>query len=469
MTRTDGGIQIIVQGAERVELQPVEQTNGYLEARGVVLPRPDDWNAEAEALQQTIFALGTKILETVNPQAQAGILQMLSEIQQPLQRVYLIASMLSLDAAKEQALLAAPTQLEALRLMNEYLAHEVQVVELRQKIQSQAQTAMSKEQREYLLRQQLRAIQQELGEESPEQSEVAELRKKLDEADLPDSVRKEAERELSRLERVPSCVARASDRSDVSGAHRRAAVEKDDRGCTRPGTRACGARRRPLRPAGRQTAHRGALGRAQAESDGEGADPVLRRPAGRGQDVAREVDCAGARARVLTHEPRRHARRSRAPRPSAHVHRSNAGAHPAGDPPRGVRNPVMMLDEVDKLGRDFRGDPAAALLEILDPAQNFEFRDNYLDLPFDLSKVFFICTANTLDTIPQPVARSHGDPAPCGLQPAGEAPHRAHVLDPADSSPRTVSIAQGSPFPMRHWRPSFAGTRAKPACASWNG
>ncbi len=403
MARTNDGMQIIVQGGERVKLVPVEQDKPYLQARAVILPKPEDWSPECEALQQAIFELGGKILETVNPQAQAGILQMLSEVQDPLHRVYLIASMLSLDVSKEQALLAASTTVEALRLLHEYLVHEVQVLEIRQKIQSEAQSAMSKEQREYLLRQQLRAIQQELGEDSPEQAEIAELRRKLDEADLPDEVRKEAQREISRLERLPA----AAPEHQVVRTYLELVLELPWNKVTEDVIDLERARKildedhYDLAEIKRRIVEHLAVLKLNPKAKA----PILCfvGPPGvgktsLGKSIARALGREFARMSLGGMHDEAELRGHR---------RTYVGAMPGriiqAVRRAGVRNPVMMLDEVDKLGRDFRGDPAAALLEILDPAQNFEFRDNYLDLPFDLSKVFFICTANTLDTIPQPL------------------------------------------------------------------
>ena len=168
-----------------------------------------------------------------------NINQLAAQAQDPLRLAYLLGSMLGLDVAKEQALLEAPTRAEALRLMHGYLSHEVQVLELRQKINSQAQTEMSKEQREYMLRQQLRAIQEELGEKNPEKAEVELLRQRLAEADLPDEVRKEAERELGRLERLPP----AAPDYQVMRTYLELILELpwrksdrgDDRPCRRPG------------------------------------------------------------------------------------------------------------------------------------------------------------------------------------------------------------------------------------------
>ena len=145
-----------------------------------------------------------RMMELAQVQSPVDIPQLIAQAQDPLQIVYLFASMMNLSTESEQALLEAPTRVDALRLLHGYLTHEVQVLELRDKIATEAQTEMSREQRDYILRQQMRAIQEELGEKSPEKSEIEELSKRLAEADLPDEPRKEAERELRRLERIPA-------------------------------------------------------------------------------------------------------------------------------------------------------------------------------------------------------------------------------------------------------------------------
>jgi ATP-dependent Lon protease len=200
--RGDGAVELFVQGLERVALLKVEQSEPYLKARVRVLPFPEDEGPEVEALQRALAEKAARILELSQPQTQVNIAQLTASARDPLALAYLLASMLGLDAAREQAVLEAPTRIQALQLVYGYLSHEVQVLELRQKITSQAEDKMSAQQRDYLLRQQLRAIQDELGESSPEKSEAEELRRRLGEADLPEEVRKEAERELSRLERM---------------------------------------------------------------------------------------------------------------------------------------------------------------------------------------------------------------------------------------------------------------------------
>ena len=204
MARSGAGIELLVQGVERVAVVGLEQTEPYLRARVRPLPLPDDTGAEVEALRRAVLELTARALELAHPEAGFNIDQLAAQAPDPLILAFLVGSMMSLDVAKEQALLEAPSRAEGLRLIHGYLTQELQVLELRQKITSQAQNEMGKEQREYLLRQQLRAIQGELGETSPERAEVQELRDRLIAADLPEEVHKEFERELSRMERLPS-------------------------------------------------------------------------------------------------------------------------------------------------------------------------------------------------------------------------------------------------------------------------
>ena len=328
---------------------------------------------------------------------------MLASAEDPLRLVYLLASMLSLELAKEQALLEAPSRGEALRLMHTYLTNEVQVLELRNKIASQAQSEMTKQQREYLLRQQLRAIQNELGEKDPQQAETELLRERLAKLELPEEVRREAERELGRLAQLPPGApdyqvirtyldyvvelpwnSFTEDRLDIARA--RQILDEDHFDLK-------DVKERILE-------HLGVL-----KLNPEAKAPILCffGPPGvgktsLGQSIARALGRKFERMSLGGLHDEAELRGHR---------RTYIGAMPGrivqAIRRAGSRNPVLMLDEVDKLGRDFRGDPASALLEILDPEQNKTFRDNYLDLPFDLSKVLFITTANALDTIPRPL------------------------------------------------------------------
>ena len=398
--RPDGAIELMVQGVERVVIISIEQTEPYLRARLRLAPVPEERNTEIEALQRAIVELAGRAIQLAQPHASAEFAQMLAANDDPLRLVYVIASLLSLDLHKEQALLEAPTRLDALRLLHTHLTHELQVLELRHQINSQAQSEMSRQQREYFLRQQLRAIQQELGEEHPEQAEAALLRQRLQEADLPEEVRKEAERELSRMERLPAAapdyhVIRTYLDLLLELPWRQSTEDQLDLGRARQVLDEDHFNLKDIKE--RILEHLGVL-----KLNPTANAPILCfvGPPGvgktsLGQSIARALGRKFERLSLGGMHDEAELRGHR---------RTYIGALP-GRILQALRrananNPVLMLDEVDKLGRDFRGDPAAALLEILDPAQNHTFRDNYLDVPFDLSKVFFITTANTLDTIP---------------------------------------------------------------------
>ncbi len=404
MTRTsESTMEVIVIGLERVMILRLEETEPYLKARVQPAPVPAEITPEIEALRQEVMELAGKVIAMAHPQAPQELPRLLAATEDPLRLVYLLASMLNLELDKEQALLEAQSRADALRLMHAYLAHEYQVLELRNKIATAAQTEMTKEQREYLLRQQLRAIQQELGEKSPERAEIEMLRERLAKADLPEEVRKEAERELSRLERLPPAApdhhvirtyleyvlelpwrVRTEDQLDIARA--RQILDEDHYNLKE-------VKERILE-------HLGVL-----KLNPTAKAPILCfvGPPGTGktslgQSIARALGRKFERMSLGGLHDEAELRGHR---------RTYIGAMPGriiqALRRAGANNPVLMLDEVDKLGRDFRGDPAAALLEILDPEQNKTFRDNYLDLPFDISKVFFITTANALDTIPRPL------------------------------------------------------------------
>src|SRR5580700_2967543 len=288
-------------------------------------------------------------------------------------------------------------------MMHRYLMHEVQVLELRNKITNEARTEMSKEQKDYLLRQQMRAIQQELGDKGGEQAEAQQLRERLEKAELPEDILKEATRELDRLEKLPPGAPdynvirtyldyvlelpwkkNTEDSLDIARA--RQVLDEDHFGLK-------DVKERILE-------HLGVL-----KFNPNAKAPILCfvGPPGvgktsLGQSIARALGRKFERMSLGGLHDEAELRGHRRTYIGAMAGRVIQSIRRAG-----VNNPVLMLDEVDKLGRDFRGDPAAALLEVLDPEQNRTFRDNYLDLPFDLSKVFFITTANTLETVPQPL------------------------------------------------------------------
>jgi ATP-dependent Lon protease len=401
----EGHIEILIYGIERVVIVKVDEENGHMVARVRALPMPDDSSRETEALTLAIVEMGTKFVGLIEATHQTPheLARMFTLQQDPLQLAYMVAQIMNIEGTREQALLEAPTRLEALRLVHGWLTHEVEVLNLRNKITDEARSEMSREQREYILRQQKRAIEQELGEKSSEQAEVDVLRERLVKADLPDDVRKEAERELGRLEKMPAAQPeygiirtwleyvielpwrkRSDDNLEIARA--RQVLDEDHFGIPK-------VKERILEQL------------AVLKLNPEAKAPILcfvgAPGVGKtslGQSIARALGRKFERMSLGGMHDEAELRGHR---------RTYIGAMPGrliqAMRRAGASNPVLMLDEVDKLGRDFRGDPAAALLEVLDPEQNKAFRDNYLDLPFDLSKALFITTANSLDTIPAPL------------------------------------------------------------------
>ena len=241
-------MEVLVMGTERVSILNLVNQDGFLQAEVQVLPLPEDQNAEVEALQSAIIDLATKAIELAQPQAPAEVGRMLASSEDPLRLVYLLASMLSLEMSKEQALLEAATSADALRLMHEYLSHEVEVLELKSNINNRARTEMTKEQREYLLRQQLRAIQQELGRKDPEQAEVDMLREQLDEGrPAGGSAEGSRARDWRGWKRSASASPEHNVIRTLYRAGARAAVEYIDRGQSRHRPRPEGAGRGSLR------------------------------------------------------------------------------------------------------------------------------------------------------------------------------------------------------------------------------
>jgi len=395
-------IDLFVQGIERVVIVKVEE-NGHLKAKVRPLPLPDDSSRELEALSLSVVETASKYVNLVQGQPAQEIAQAFAAQSDPLQLAFLIASVMNLDVEKEQALLETSSRIEALRMVLGWLSHEVDVAELRAKVTEKAKSEMSKEQRDYVLRQQKKAIEQELGEGKTDEAEVESLRERLEKADLPEDVRKEADRELERLDKINSASPehnvirtwleyvielpwkkRSDDNLDLKRA--REVLDEDHYGIAKVKERIVEqlavlklnpeAKAPILCFVGAPGVGKTSLGQSIARALGRKFE---RMSLGGLHD---EAELRGHRRTYIGALPGRLIQSMRR---------------------AGFMNPVLMLDEVDKLGRDFRGDPAAALLEILDPEQNKTFRDNYLDLPFDLSKVLFITTANTLDTIPSPL------------------------------------------------------------------
>lgn len=399
----EGHYNILIQGLERFVLLKLDQVDPYLQARVKQLPAPAERSTEVEALHRAILDIITELPKLIQTPGVHEAVAALGTEEDPVTLAYRIASLLNLTLDGEQQLLEASTRADLLRGLYAALSREVQILQLRDKITSEAKEKLGKTQREYLLREQLKTIQQELGEVTGEEDEVAALRKKLQDADLPEHVRKETDRELARLAKTPSAspehqVIRSylelvlelpwnkSSEEGLDLAHVRNVLNEDHYGIKEVKERIVehlavlklnpSAKAPILCLVGPPGVGKTSLGQSIAKSMGRTFE---RFSLGGLHD---EGELRGHRRTYVGALPGRIIQAVRR---------------------AGVNNPVIMLDEVDKLGRDFRGDPASALLEILDPAQNHTFRDHYLDLPFDLSKVFFITTANTLETLTQPL------------------------------------------------------------------
>jgi len=403
MVRGKDGFNLVLQGVERVRRVEEVQATPFLSLRVESFPLPDDKSPATEALLLEVMKVASRFHELSDIAGDVDFGQFLSQLDDPLQTVFMLGAMLSPDLEKAQRLLEMTSREAAFRILLEELSHEVQVLELRREIASQTQSEITDEQRKFILRKQLRTIQKELGELSPEEAEVIDLRMRLDGLEVSDDVLAECNRALDRLESLPASSSEyqvlrsylelvfdlpwseeTTDNLNLASA--RSILDADHYG---------------LRDVKERIIEQLAVLRLNPKASA----PILCfvGPPGvgktsLGQSIARSLGRKFERFSLGgmhdEAELRGHRRTYIGAMPGRIIQAVRRAC---------VRNPVIMLDEVDKLGHDYRGDPAAALLEILDPAQNSTFRDNYLDLPFDLSKVFFILTANTLDTIPRPL------------------------------------------------------------------
>jgi len=404
MMRNEGVMQLIVQGVDRVRVVRWAQEQPFLKAKVEILPdlKVDD-EEEVEALKRNIQGMiqeALAMLPNVPPEVRMAVMSQ----NNPVQLSYFLASVLDLGVETEQRMLEANTADELLMLTHGALAKELEIMQIRTKIASEAQTEMDKAQRDYILRQQKKAIEKELGEdETGEKAEASQLRERLETADLPEDVRKEAERELRRMEQLPQAAPdyhvirtyleyvlelpwkkSSEEKLDLSEAQK--ILDEDHYGLE-------DIKKRILE----------SLAVVKLRPDSKSPILLFVGPPGVGKtSLGRSI------ARSLGREFERIALGGVRDEAELRGHRRTyVGAMPGRIIQIfrrvGVNNPVLMLDEIDKMGNDYRGDPAAALLEILDPAQNHTFRDHYLDLPFDLSKTFFIATANQLGPIPMPL------------------------------------------------------------------
>jgi ATP-dependent Lon protease len=398
----DGTLRILVQGIRRVRLERRVLDDPYLVGEFVEFPDVLEETKELEALTRNVQTLFGRIIGLV-PYLPEELQLAAANVDDPSALCHLVASTLRLKTEEKQKLLELVNVEARLREISMILNRELEVFELGTKIQTQVQSELEKGQREFFLRQQMKAIQEELGESDPEQAEIQELRGRLEALDLPEDVEKAAMRELSRLERLPSAAAEygvirtyldwiatlpwgvmTDDNLDLE--HARSVLDADHFDLEKVKDRLI--------------EH---LAVSKLRNDPGGQILCFVGPPGvgktsLGQSIARALGRKFSRISVGGVRDEAEIRGHR---------RTYIGAMP-GTIIRALRdaesmNPVMLIDEIDKMGADFRGDPASAMLEVLDPEQNKAFRDHYLDLPFDLSKVLFICTANTVDPIPGPL------------------------------------------------------------------
>jgi ATP-dependent Lon protease len=416
----DGTITLIMQGLMRIRIEEFAGEQPYLTARVTMAPEIIEETPEIEALRRNI-AEGFQRLGELAPTVPEEMSTLVVNLDDPLQLAYAVANQIkTIEVEEAQRLLEQDSTTEKLRMVLSLLVKELEVLELGRKIQTDAQSEMEKTQREYFLREQLKAIQRELGEADEQQMEVEEFRKKIEEAGMPEEAEKEARRELDRLSKLPTAAAEygvirtyldwltslpwnIGTEDDLNIGHAREVLDEDHYDLDEIKERILEYLAvRKLRGDRREELE-------QAEStdlirrEREGVILCFVGPPGTGktslgQSIARALGRKFIRQSLGGIRDEAEIRGHR---------RTYIGALP-GRIIQALRrveskNPVFMLDEVDKLGTDFRGDPASALLEVLDPEQNREFRDHYLDVPFDLSQVMFITTANLLDPIPPPL------------------------------------------------------------------
>ena len=398
----DGTLRILVQGVERIQLEGRIQDDPYLIGEFEPMPDVAEETPELEALTRNVQMLYGRIVALV-PYLPAELELAAANVDDPSALSYLVASTLRLKTEEKQQLLEQANVEARLHELSRILNRELEVFELGTKIQSQVQSEMEKGQREFFLRQQMKAIQDELGEGDPEQAEIRELRERIDSAGLPEETRKAVDRELARLERLPAAAAEygvirtyidwilslpwsQTTEDNLDLPHAREVLDEDHFDLEKVKDRIIEY-----------------LAVAKLRGDVSGSILCFVGPPGvgktsLGQSIARALERKYTRISVGGVRDESEIRGHR---------RTYIGAMP-GTIIRALRdaesrNPVFLIDEIDKMGSDFRGDPASAMLEVLDPAQHDKFRDHYLDLPFDLSRVLFICTANQTETIPPPL------------------------------------------------------------------
>src|SRR6266852_2748269 len=403
----DGTVQLAVLGLRRIRLTEVESENPYLTCKVEMHSEitEDILTIEREAMMRRVITSFQQLV-SLAPHLPAELAGAAGAIDDPLHLSYYVANHIRLTTEQRQEILELDSAKAKLERLLGRMSHELEVLELGRKIQTQAEEQMGKAQREYFLREQLKAIQRELGELDSEHAELGELRERIEKAGLPPEAKREADREIARLERIPS----ASPESSVIRTYLELIVSLPWNLSTgaevdvKKSREILDADHYDLDKVKQRIVEHLAVRRLKQvrKATDRGREPILCfvGPPGvgktsLGQSIARAMSRKFARASLGGVHDEAEIRGHR---------RTYIGAMP-GRILQAIRraesnDPVFMLDEVDKIGSDWRGDPSSALLEVLDPEQIKDFRDNYLDVPFDLSKVMFITTANSLETIP---------------------------------------------------------------------
>ncbi len=402
----DGTLRVLIQGGSRVRIERWISSDPYLVAE--VEPAPDVIHPSTEltALARNVQDTFTNIVKEL-PYLPEELQVMVANVEDPIVLTNVVAGALRLKTEEKQALLEELDVGKRLRQLSEILARELELVAIGSRIRSQVQSELDKGQREYFLRQQLKAIREELGELDEVQGEVSELREQLAAIQLPEEARRQADRELGRLERLQPAMAEygvvrsylewiaalpwdKSTEDNLDLAHARVVLDEDHYDIEQVKDRILEFLAVRSLTRGREGAATGSV-LCLVGPPGVGKTSL-------GRSIARALGRNFERLSVGGVRDEAEIRGHR---------RTYIGALP-GTILRAIRdagsnNPLVMIDEIDKMGADFRGDPSSAMLEVLDPEQNHAFRDHYLDLPFDLSHVLFVTTANTLDTIPGPL------------------------------------------------------------------
>ncbi|MBL8088870.1 MAG: endopeptidase La [Anaerolineales bacterium] len=413
----DGTVRLLVQGIERFRLGKFVQEEPYLKAKIHLAPELNEDNIETAALARNARDQFQQITQMI-PSFPEELANSILSLENPLQTAYAIANFQRMDLKDAQEILELDSVYNKLKKLIGLLVREAEVLQIGQKIQNEARGEIEKVQREYFLREQMKAIQRELGERDDQAQETEEFRKKIEEAKMPEEAEKQAKRELERLSRLPTAAAEygvirtyldslvslpwsVTTKDNLDIAHARKVLNKDHYGLEDVKDRILEFLAiRKLR-----------IDRKDDKKDKKLDDAIRREREGvilcfvgppgvgktsLGQSIAHAMERKFVRASLGGIRDEAEIRGHR---------RTYIGAMPGRILQSlkrvNSKNPVFMLDEVDKLVNDYHGDPSSALLEVLDPEQNNEFRDNYIEVGFDLSQVFFIATANSLDYIPR--------------------------------------------------------------------